>query len=58
MQWTEKTRRVKFWLVVIAIMIAVAALLASHYLVRDLQREEQGKMYGPKQWRPSTKKTR
>ena len=44
MQWTEKTRRVKFWLVVIAIMIAVAALLASHYLVRDLQREEQGKM--------------
>ena len=44
MQWTEKTRWVKFWLVVVAILIAVAALLASHYLVRDLQREEQEKM--------------
>lgn len=44
MQWTEKTRRIKNWLVVVAILIAVAALLASRYLVRDLQREEQGKM--------------
>ena len=42
MQWTEKTRRIRNWLVVVAILIAVAALLASRYLVRDLQREEQG----------------
>jgi len=44
MQWTEKTRRTRNWLVVVAILIAVATLLTSRYLVRDLQREEQGKM--------------
>ena len=44
MQWTERTRQVKFWLVVVAILIAVAALLTSHYLVRDLQEEERNKM--------------
>lgn len=44
MQWTDKIRQVKIWLVVVAILIAAAALIASHYLVRDLQLEEQGKM--------------
>ena len=44
MQWTDRMRQVKLWLVVAAIIIAVTSLLVSHYLVRDLQREEQGKM--------------
>ena len=44
MQWTDRIRQVKIWLVVAAILIAAAALLASHYLVSDLQREERNKM--------------
>ena len=44
MQWTDKIRQVKIWLVIVAILIAGAALLASHYLVRDLQTEERNKM--------------
>jgi hypothetical protein len=44
MQWTDKIRQVKIWLVVAAILIAGAALIASHYLVRDLQTEERNKM--------------
>ena len=31
-------------LVIVAIVIAVVSLLVSHYLVRDLQREERNKM--------------
>ena len=34
----------KLWLVVAAVVIAVTSLLVSHYLVRDLQREERAKM--------------
>ncbi len=34
----------KFWLVVVAIVLAVTSLLVSHFLVRDLQREEKGRM--------------
>ena len=44
MQWTDRIRQVKIWLVVTAVAIAVTSLLVSHYLVRDLQVEEQGKM--------------
>ena len=44
MQWTDKIRQVKIWLGAVAILIAGAALLASHYLVRDLQTEERNKM--------------
>ncbi|MBQ7509853.1 MAG: HAMP domain-containing histidine kinase [Prevotella sp.] len=44
MQWTDRIRQVKIWLVVAAIVIAAGALLASHYLVSDLQREERNKM--------------
>ena len=44
MQWTDKIRQVKIWLVAVAILIAGAALLASHYLVRDLSEEEHTKM--------------
>ena len=44
MQWTDRIRQVKIWLVVAAVLIAVASLLASHFLVRDLQKEERAKM--------------
>ena len=44
MQWTDRIRQVKIWLVVAAIVIAVTSLLVSHLLVRDLQKEEQRKM--------------
>ena len=44
MQWTDRIRQVKIWLVVAAVLIAVASLLASHLMVRDLQHEERRKM--------------
>ena len=44
MQWTDRIRQVKIILVIIAIVIAVVSLLASHFLVMDLQREERYKM--------------
>ena len=44
MQWTDQIRRVKILLVVEAVLIAVASLLVSHYLVRDLSIEERNKM--------------
>lgn len=44
MQWTDRIRQVKIWLLAAAIIIAVTSLLVSHLLVRDLQKEEQRKM--------------
>jgi signal transduction histidine kinase len=44
MQWTDRIRQVKIVLVVAAIVIAVASLVVSHLLVKDLQREERNKM--------------
>ncbi|MDO5446886.1 MAG: HAMP domain-containing sensor histidine kinase [Prevotellaceae bacterium] len=44
MQWTDRIRQVKIVLVVAAIIIAVASLVVSNYLVRDLSREEQQNM--------------
>ena len=44
MQWTDRIRQVKIILVIAAIVIAVVSLLASHLLVKDLQREERNKM--------------
>ena len=44
MQWTDRIRQVKIILVVVAIVIAVASLMVSHFLVKDLQREERNKM--------------
>lgn len=44
MQWTDRIRQVKIILVVAAILIAVASLLVSHFLVSDLSKEERGKM--------------
>ncbi|MBQ8655727.1 MAG: HAMP domain-containing histidine kinase [Prevotella sp.] len=44
MQWTDRIRQVKIVLVVAAVVIAVASLLISHLLVRDLLSEERAKM--------------
>ena len=44
MQWTDRMRQVKIWLVVAALMIAAASLLVSHKLVSDLKQEERSKM--------------
>ena len=44
MQWTARIRQVKIFLVVAAILIAVASLLVSRYLTRDLAEQERSKM--------------
>ncbi len=44
MHWTDRIRQVKIFLVVAAVVIAVASLVASHYLVRDLAIEERHRM--------------
>ena len=44
MQWTDRIRQVKILLVVAAVMIAVASLLVSHFLVHDLSKEEHNRM--------------
>jgi len=44
MQWTDKIRQVKFFLVLAAIIIAVLSLVVSHFLVKDLSDEERNRM--------------
>ena len=44
MKWTDRIRQVKIILVVTAVLLAVASLFVSHYLVRDLSIEERHKM--------------
>ena len=44
MQWTDRIRQIKILLVISAVIIAVTSLLVSHYLVKDLSREERKKM--------------
>ncbi len=44
MQWTDRIRQVKIILVVAAVVIAVASLLISHFLVLDLSKEEHNRM--------------
>lgn len=44
MQWTDRIRQVKIILVVAAVAIAVASLVVSNILVRDLAAEERSKM--------------
>lgn len=44
MQWTDRIRQVKIILVIAAVIIAVASLLVSHFLVRDLSVEERHRM--------------
>ncbi len=44
MIWTDRIRQVKILLVVAAVLIAVASLIVSHFLVRDLAQEERSRM--------------
>ena len=44
MQWTDRIRQIKIILVMAAVIIAVASLLVSHFLVRDLSVEERHRM--------------
>ena len=44
MQWTDRIRQVKIFLVLAAVIIAVASLVVSHFLIRDLSVEERNKM--------------
>ncbi len=44
MQWTDRIRQVKIILVIAAIVIAMASLAVSHFLVRDLADEERNRM--------------
>ena len=44
MQWTDRIRQVKIFLVVAAILIAVASLLVSRSLTHDLAQQERSHM--------------
>ena len=44
MQWTDRIRQIKIILVAAAVVIAVASLLISHFLVQDLSKEERHRM--------------
>ena len=44
MVWTDRIRQVKIFLVVAAVLIAVASLVVSHFLVQDLADEERNRM--------------
>ena len=44
MQWTDRIRQVKILLVLMAIVIAIASLVASHLLTKDLYDEEHKKV--------------
>lgn len=44
MQWTDRIRQVKIILVVMAIAIAVASLVVSHSMTRDLEAQERSRM--------------
>ena len=44
MIWTDRIRQVKICLVIAAIVIAVASLVISHILIKDLSNEENSKM--------------
>ena len=44
MQWTDRIRQVKIILVVMAIVIAVASLVVSHSMTRDLEAQERSRV--------------
>ena len=44
MNWTDRIQQVKIYWVIAAVLIAVASLLVSHFLVRDLALEERNRM--------------
>ena len=41
MQWINRIRQVKIILIVLAVVLCVASLVVSNFLVRDLKVEEQ-----------------
>ena len=44
MEWINRTRAIKIALIVIAMLLGVASLIFSNFLVRDLEREEATRM--------------
>ncbi len=44
MQWTDRIRHVRTLLIAVAVLIVVASLVVSHFLVRDLSRQEHQNM--------------
>lgn len=44
MQWADRIKRMRIALIVVAVLLSMVSLVVSHYLVRDLKREEQVKM--------------
>ena len=44
MKWFERIKNVKLLLIIVAIIIAIASLLTSKYLIDDLKNEELNKM--------------
>ena len=44
MQWTDRIRQVKIFLVLVAVIIAVTSLVISNLFVKDLSKEEKNKM--------------
>ncbi len=44
MQWIDRIRQIKITLVVAAVIISAASLLISHFLVKDLHKEERVRM--------------
>ena len=44
MKWFERIKNVKLLLIIVAIIIAIASLLTSKYLIDDLKKEELNKM--------------
>ena len=44
MQWTDRIRQVKIFLVLAAVVIAVTSLVISNIFVKDLAKEERNKM--------------
>ena len=44
MKWIERIKNVKLLLIIVAIIIAIASLLTSKYLIDDLKQEELNKM--------------
>lgn len=44
MQWVDRIKQIKIILIIAAVLIAVASLVVSHFLIQDLSREERNRM--------------
>ena len=44
MAWKNKTKRIKYILIMLAVIIAIISLVYSHFLVKDLEKEAASKM--------------